>query len=131
LRAYQQILPEIEVLGATLVAVSPQTSDNTLSTAEKNELKFPVLSDVGNKVAQQFGLVFTVPEHLWPIYKRLGNDLPAYNGDESWELPMPGTFVVARDGTIRLAFVDADFTRRLDPAEILRSLRELSGEEGG
>lgn len=107
------------------MAVSPQTPDNSLLTAEKNELQFEVLSDVGNTVARQFGLVFTVTEKLRPIYKSLGADLPAYNGDESYELPLPGTFVIAQDGTIRLAFVDANFARRLEPAEIVESLKAL------
>jgi peroxiredoxin len=109
-----------------LVAVSPQTPDNSLLTAEKNELQFEVLSDVGNTVARQFGLVFTLTERLRPVYKNLGADLPAYNGDESYELPLPGTFVIAQDGTIRLAFVDANFARRLEPAEIVERLKEVS-----
>jgi peroxiredoxin len=108
-----------------LVAVSPQTPDNSLLTSEMNALQFEVLSDVGNTVARQFGLVFALAEVLRPIYKSLGADLPAYNGNESYELPIPGTFVIAQDGTIRLAFVDVDFTRRQEPAEILERLTEL------
>ena len=110
------------------MAVSPQTPDNSLLTAEKNELQFEVLSDVGNTVARQFGLVFALAEILRPIYKSLGADLPAYNGDESYELPLPGTFVIAQDGTIRLAFVDANFARRLEPAKVIESLKALVHE---
>jgi peroxiredoxin len=85
-----------------------------------------VLSDAGNNVARQFKLVFPVAEILRSIYKNIGADLPAYNGDESWELPMPGTFVVDKSGTVCLAFVDADYTRRLEPQAIVDCLRQIS-----
>lgn len=120
------MLPEIRALGAALVAVSPQTPDNSLSTVEKDELEFEVLSDGGNEVALQFGLVFTLGADLRQVYQSFGIDLRACNGDGSYELPLPGTFVIAPDGKIRLAFVDADYTRRLEPAAILDALRGLS-----
>ena len=126
MRAYQNRLAEIQSLGGTVIAISPQLPDKSLSTAEKDELQFEVLSDVGQSVARQFGLVFPVAEVLRPIYKNIGADLPAYNGSESWELPMPGTFVVAQDGTIILAFVDADYTQRLEPETIVQCLRTLA-----
>ncbi|NET07115.1 MAG: AhpC/TSA family protein [Symploca sp. SIO2B6] len=125
LRALQQSLPEIKALGATLVTISPQTPDNSLSTVEKNELTFEVLSDMGNRVAREFGLVFTIPEELRSIYEGFGIDLPANNGDESFELPIPATYVIASDQKIAHAFVDADYTKRLDPAEILAALKQL------
>lgn len=93
--------------------------------AEKLELTFEVLSDVGNKVARKFGLVFTLPDEMQSIYRDFGIDLPAANGDESFELPMPATYVIDRSGIIRLAFVDIDYTKRLDPEEIIRTLKEL------
>ena len=123
MQAYQESLPEIQALGASLIAVSPQTPDSSLSTAQKHELKFEVLSDVGNQVACRYGLVFRVGDAVQSVMKGFGIDLAKYNGDESWELPVPGTFVIARDGSIRLAFVDADYTRRLEPSEILTALR--------
>lgn len=125
LHAYQKYLPEMKQLGATLVAISPQTPDHSLSTAEKWQLEFEVLSDVGNQVAREYGLAFRLSEEVRTIYKSLGNDLEAYNGDTSWELPMSGTFVIAQDGTIQLAFVDADYTHRLEPAVILDTLHTL------
>jgi peroxiredoxin len=126
LRAYQRVLDEIGALGGSLVAVSPQLPDDSLSTVEKNELRFEVLSDVRNDVARRFGLVFRLDEVLIPIYKeRFGIDLPARNGDDSWELPVPGTFVIARDGLIRLAHADPDYTRRLEPTAILEALRAV------
>jgi len=93
--------------------------------AEKNELSFEVLSDLGNKVARQYGLIFKLDEQLLPLYKKFGIDLPEHNADESYELPMPGTFVIAQDRTIQFAFVDADYTHRLGPEEILTALRKL------
>ncbi|EGJ34604.1 MULTISPECIES: peroxiredoxin-like family protein [Moorena] len=126
LRALQQFLPEIQKLGATLVAISPQTPDNSLSTTEKNHLTFEVLSDVGNKIAKEFGLVFTVPEELRPVYQNFGIDLPAHNGDETFELPIAATYVINPDGTITHALVDLDYTKRLDPEEIVSALQTLA-----
>lgn len=125
LRAYQNILPEIQALGATLVAVSPQTPDHALSMIEKQGLAFPVLTDSGNQVARRYGLVFTTDEAFRPLYQSIGADLPAFNGDSSWELPMPGTFIIAPNGIVRLASVEADFTRRLEGETILTGLRDL------
>ena len=121
----QRTLPEIEALGAQLVTVSPQLPDNSLSTAEKLDLTFEVLSDVGNRVAREFGLVFTLPEEMRSIYQDFGIDLPGANGDESFELPMPATYVIDKSGIVRLAFVDIDYTRRLDPDDIIESLKKL------
>jgi peroxiredoxin len=121
----QRALPEIEALGAQLVTVSPQLPDNSLSTAEKLDLTFEVLSDVGNRVAREFGLVFTLPEEMRSIYQDFGIDLPAANGDESFELPMPATYVIDKSGIVRLAFVDIDYTRRLDPDDIIDALKKL------
>lgn len=128
LHAYQQILPQIQALGASLVAISPQTPDQSLSLAEKHELTFAVLSDGGNQVARAYGLVFTIDEAVRAAHKQVGADLPAYNGDESWELPMPGTFLIDQSGTVRLAFVDPNYTHRLDPSMLLERLADLTGE---
>ena len=125
LRTLQKYLPQIKELGAQLVAISPQTPDNSLSTTERDELSFEVLSDQGNQVAKEFGLVFTVPEELRPIYQGFGIDLPAHNGDETFELPIPATYVIDSNGTIVQAFVEADYTKRLDPEEIIATLRNL------
>src|SRR5215467_1400009 len=125
LRAYQRILPQIRALGASLVAVSPQTPEHSLSTVEKKELTFPVLSDVGNLVARKYRLVFTLEQTIRTLYTTIGADLPSFNGDPSWELPMPATFLLAQDGTVRLAFVDEDFTHRLEPATLLNGLRAV------
>ena len=116
LRAYQAILPEICVLSATLVAVSPQLPDSSLSTAEKNALEFEVLSDVGNWIARQFRLVFRLDGEILRIQRDVWSvDLAAYNGEETWELPIPATYVVRKEAVLELAFVDHDYRRRLEP----------------
>ena len=126
MRAYQSILPEIRDRGGTLVAVSPMLPDNSLSMVEKNALEFEVLSDVGNAVARRYGLVFRLSDELRDIYERVWKILlPQVNGDDSWELPIPGTFVIGRDRTIAYAFVDPDYTRRAEPAELLDALSRV------
>lgn len=125
LRALQQVLPDIKRLGAQLVAIAPETPDNSLSTKEKAELSFTVLSDSGNSVARKFGLVFTLPEYLRPIYQEFGIDLNAYNGDDTFELPVPATYVVDTHGAIVHAFVNVDYTQREDPETILAVLQKL------
>jgi peroxiredoxin len=129
LRAYQKLLPEFQALGATLVAVSPMLPDHSLTTAEKQQLTFPVLSDKGNQVARQFGLVIQMDEQTRKRRARLGGaNLPEYNGDDSWEVPIPGTFLIDQSQTIRQAFVDADITHRLEPSVVLARLKELKNE---
>ena len=125
LRAYQAALPEITALGARLVAISPQLPDGSLSTAEANELTFAVLSDLGNSVARSFGLVWLLPEELRGALRSNDKALPGFNGDDSWELPVPATYVVARDGRIALAAIDVDYRNRLEPDAILTTLRSL------
>jgi peroxiredoxin len=122
LKTLQQNLSEFRARGATLVAISPQTPDESLTTKQKNELAFPVLSDAGSKVARKFGLVFTLDETLKPIFKAFGIDLLAHNGVDTWELPIPATYVVAKSGKIVSACVDVDYRNRAEPAEILKSL---------
>jgi peroxiredoxin len=126
LRAYQAILPDIERLGGTLVSVSPMLPDGSLTMAEQDELAFEVLSDVGNHVARTYGLVFRLAPEVQELYAGpWGIRLPEHNGDDSWELPVPGTFVIDREGAVRLAFVEPDHTRRLEPDEIIDSLAVL------
>jgi peroxiredoxin len=123
LQAYQTILPDLRTLDTTLVAVSPQLPDKSLTTAEKNALEFEVLSDSHNVVAGEYGLVWTFPEELRDLYRQVfGIVLADYNGDDSWQLPVPATFVIAADGVIRFAFADVDYTRRAEPASILEAL---------
>ena len=126
LRALATTLPEIHRFGGEIVAISPQTPDASLSTAEKNALAFPVLSDAGSLVAKAFGIAFELPEYLRPIYRSSGHALPDKNGDNSWVLPIPATYVIDRDGVIGLAFLDVDYRNRLEPAEILAALEGMA-----
>ena len=120
----QRELDAIKSIGGSLVAVPPLTSDNSLSAAEKNELALPVLSDAGNRVADAFGLVFDLDERLKPVYKnRLGNDLEAENGDPTYRLPLPATYVISRGGKVSYAYVHADYRHRAEPADVLAVLR--------
>lgn len=112
--------------GASLIAISPQTPDHSLTVAEKNALQFEVLSDAGNSVARQFGLAFRFVDELRATFEKMGIQLPEYNGDDAWELPIPGTYVIDQDGTIRLAYVDANYTTRLEPGDIVESLQGLN-----
>ncbi len=128
LRALQNALPAIKLLGAELVAISPQTPDESMTTAEKNELAFPVLSDAGSVTAKAYGIAFDLAEQLRPVYTRFGHALPDKNGDDSWVLPIPATYVIDTDGTVVLAFVDVDYRNRLEPAEIIAALGCLQKE---
>jgi peroxiredoxin len=123
LRAYQGVLGAIHDLGAELVAISPQTPDYALSDVEKKQLAFPVLTDKGNGVARDFKLVFALSDALRRLQTHFGSVLPKFNGDESWELPMPGTFVLDRQRTVRFASVDPNWMVRVEPAAILEALQ--------
>lgn len=125
LRALQRILPALAARGASLVAISPQTPDESLSTAQRNALAFALASDVGNVVARHFGIAFDLAVELRPIDRQLGHGLPETNGDDSWLLPVPATYVVAADGRIILSHVDTDYRDRFEPADILDVLDRL------
>jgi peroxiredoxin len=125
LTALQAQLDGIHTAGAQLVAISPQTPDQSLSMAEKNALQFPVLSDAGNALARQLGIVFTVPENLRPIYQAFGIDLQAHNGDASFELPVPATYVVGSNGIIQRTWINADYRERAEPTQVLASLQNM------
>lgn len=120
------MLPEIEKRNASLVAISPELPDNSLSFQEKLELQCEVLSDQGNGVAREFGLVFRLNDAVIDIFMNEFNlALPEKNGDSSWELPIPATYVIGTDGTIALAFVDPDYTKRVEPEALLDALAAL------
>ncbi|AMR27622.1 hypothetical protein A0257_11290 [Hymenobacter psoromatis] len=125
LRAYQQALPELARLNATLVAVSPQTPDFTSLTANEKELTFPVLSDIGNVLARQYGLAYGVGTEVADTLRGVGIDLAAYNGTADDELPLTATFLIGTDGVIAWAQVAANFKQRPDPAALLAALARL------
>jgi peroxiredoxin len=122
LRAWQQHLPALTQMGAQLVAVSPQSPDNSLSTAQKNELAFPVLSDSALQAATAFGVAFEMPPELIALYSSVGNDLPVLNGNGRWVLPLPATYVIDREGRIVYAHIEADYRERAEPRDVLAAL---------
>ena len=124
-------MPDITAAGASLVAVSPELPEHTADTSRKNGVAFEILSDHDNALARRFGLVFQFPADLIDLYKTgFKNDLTVRNGTDRFELPIPATFVMGQDGVIRLAFVDSDYTKRLEPQEIVETLQALkSGDE--
>ncbi|MFF0156623.1 peroxiredoxin-like family protein [Streptomyces sp. NPDC005263] len=126
LRALQQHHDEITARGARLVAVSPQVPDESLSLAEKHQLAFSVLSDVGSDTAKQYGLAFDLPDDLATVYDKLGFDLQRVNGGHPRTLPLPAAYVIDRESVIRWAFVDTDYTKRAEPADILAALDALA-----
>lgn len=126
LQALQEALPAMRELGARLVAISPQLPANSRKAVRQNALEFPILSDSHNEVAAAFGLRFTLPDYLVQLYQSLKNDLPAFNGDPGWTLPMPARYVIGRDGVIVYAEVNPDYTRRPDPSDMLPAIRQAA-----
>jgi peroxiredoxin len=119
LEAMSYIAAEIRAAGASLVAVSPQTEKQAFFMRDQHKLAFPLLVDAHNQLARQFGLVYRIPEEQQGLYRSTFVNLPFANGDDSWELPIPATFVVDRDGRILFASANEDYTDRPEPLEIL------------
>lgn len=122
MKALHDVLPKIQAAGAILIGLSPESPDKALTTAENNEIDIDILSDSGNRTIERLGLVFELPQALRPIYEKIGIDVPAYNGDDSFRLPVPATYIIGQDGVIRFAFVNSDYTQRLEPSDIVGKL---------
>jgi peroxiredoxin/YHS domain-containing protein len=122
---YQLSLTDMKAMKAQLVAISPQTPDNSLTTVEKNNLAFAVLSDQGNLIAKQYGLAYTLPADVVARYKN-HFDLAKYNGDDTNQLPLTATYVIDKQGVIRYAFVNEDYTKRAEVTEILAALKQIN-----
>jgi peroxiredoxin len=130
LKAYQSLLPRFAAAGASLVAVSPEKPDDTVSTAEKNALTFPVLSDVGQSVGKAFGIVYAFTEELRSVYEGFNLDVPAKNGTPGeWSLPLSATYVIGPDGVILFADTSVDYRHRTDPLEVLDALERRVAAE--
>lgn len=130
LKALEEARPELERRGASLAAISPQTATNSRKSQNDNGLDFPILVDESNSFARELGLVFRLPDYLIDgAYKKLGANLDRFNGDESWELPMPARYVVDQAGVIRYAEVNPDYTQRPDPSEMFSVLDGLLATE--
>lgn len=128
LRAYKEILPEIKELGANLVAISPELPDNSLSLIEKHALEFEILSDLDNVVAKEFGLVFKLDKDLLEVYNKWGFSIETAHGNDEGELPLPATYVVDENGEIVRAYVNTDYTKRLEPSETLTALAAIQNK---
>lgn len=127
LAAWQDRLDEINALGGQLVAISPQKPDFSLTSKEKNALAFPVLSDVGNDVADAFGITTRVTPQILELWE--GKiDLEKHNGEATGELPLPATYLIDSDGTIKFAHAHEDYRVRAEPAEVIEVLRGLTGQ---
>ena len=122
LKALNDYLPQFKTQSAQLIAISPQLPDETLSTAQKNDLEFDVLCDVSNKVAEQFGLLFTLDERIQALYTQFGIDFEHYYGDKSFKLPLPATYVINQEGVITYAFLSEDYTLRAEPIDVMAAL---------
>jgi peroxiredoxin len=123
MEAMNLVVPEIEKAGASLVAISPQTVKQSFFMRDQHKLRFPLFSDSGNQLARQFGLTYRVRAAQEAIYRRAFVNLPFTNGDESWELPIPATYILDRDGTVLYASASEDYTERPEPAEIVANLQ--------
>jgi peroxiredoxin len=122
MEALNLVLPEIEQAGATLAAISPQTVQQSFFMRDQHKLRFPLLSDAGGKVARQFGLTYRVPDEQRAVYQRAFVNLPFVHGDDRWELPIPATYIIDRDGTVLYASADEDYTERPEPRHLVRLL---------
>lgn len=123
LEAMNHVLPQIQQAGATFAAISPMTVKQTFFMRDQHKLRFPLLSDAGNNVARQFRLTYRVSEEQKTLYRLTFVNLPFINGDSSWELPVPATYIVDRDGTVLHAFADEDYTNRPEPEGILQVVK--------
>jgi len=122
LKALHDALPEITALGASLVSISPNVIEKSAEFAAENPFGFDILSDVDNIVANKYRLVFTLDDKLRPIYEQFGIDLPVFDGNDRFELPMPATYVLRSDGTVAAGFVHEDYTQRMEPSAIIECL---------
>jgi len=123
LKAYQDELETVRSLGAELVAISPETPDRATTTAEKNAVTYPVLTDPQNNLAEALGVVFDLPKELAALYESFGNNLPEAHGDAGWRLPIPATYVVDADGVIIFAHVARDYRTRAEPTDAIAALK--------
>jgi peroxiredoxin len=126
LRAYQEIVPEIQEYDAQLLAITPQSPDNSLTQKEKEQLTFQVLSDPQGLVADRYHLLFEMPDYLQLTFKHiLGRDLTSFNESDRWILPIPGIYVLDRERVVRFSHANPDFMTRMEPQELITQLKKL------
>jgi peroxiredoxin len=123
IESWREWLPRVQDAGAILIAISPMQVRHNFFMADQHKLSFPVLSDAGNAVARKFGLAYRVPDYQKQLYRSVFVNLPHLNGDESWELPLPATYAIGRDGQVLFAYASADYMERAEPADVIAALR--------
>ncbi|HVI09507.1 MAG TPA: redoxin domain-containing protein [Candidatus Binatia bacterium] len=126
LEALQEIYSDVRALGAQIIVITPELERYTRALHKKYNLGFDILTDLHLKVAEEFRLVFTLPDYLRDLYKSFGSTLDRFNDEPEYRLPVPARYIIDKTGTIRAADVNADYTIRTEPAETLRQLRMLS-----
>lgn len=126
LQALEEARSEIEARGAFLAAVSQQTAANSRKAQRTNKLGFPIVGDKDGELAAKFGIRWHLPEDLQAVHKQLGADLVAFNGEDSWTLPMPARYVIGQDGVIAYAEINPDYTRRPEPSDVFAVLDHLN-----
>jgi peroxiredoxin len=125
LEALQQIHSDVRALGAQIVVLTPELERYTRALHKKLNLTFDILSDLHMKTAEKFGLVFTLPDYLRELYKSFGSTLDRFNDEPEYRLPLPARYILDKEGIIRSADANADYTIRPEPAETLAKLRAM------
>ena len=126
LQALEEVRTEIEARGAFLIVVSQQTAANSRKAQRTNKLGFPIVGDKDGELAAKFGIRWHLPDDVQAVHKQLGADLVAFNGEDSWTLPMPARYVIGQDGVIAYAEVNPDYTRRPEPSDVFAVLDQLN-----
>jgi len=129
LETWRDLYPALRERGALVVGLSPQTQRQSDFTASQHTIPFPLLVDAGCAVAEKFGLVWTVPDYLQKYYRSILVNIPFVNGDESWRLPLPATYVLGQDGKVLYSEGHADFRVRPEPEDVLRVLPAFARSE--
>lgn len=125
LKVLKQAQPQFEKYGAQLITVTPQKPDRSAGQIKKSEYTFEVLSDLDSSVMKAYKLFFKIDAELNKVYMKLGLDIAAYNGPGRTELPIPGSFVIDRQGIVRAMHADVDYKQRMEPADIIKALQQL------
>ena len=129
LEAWRDLYPALRERGALVVGISPQPQRQSDFTASQHAIPFPLLTDAGCAVAERYGLVWTAPDYLRRYYRGILLNIPFVNGDESWRLPLPATYVLSPDGKVLYAEAHADFRVRPEPEDVLRALPAFARSE--
>jgi peroxiredoxin len=129
LEAWRDLYTGLRERGALVVGISPQTQRQSDFTAGQHTIPFPLLTDQGCAVAEKFGLAWTLPDYLQRYYRGILLNIPFINGDESWKLPVPATYVISPEGKVLYAEAHADFRVRPEPDDVLRALAAVPGQQ--